>query len=34
MKQNDELTQLTVLMSKEGYFENKHWNTAKRTPRN
>jgi predicted nuclease with TOPRIM domain len=24
MKQNDELTQLTVLMSKEGYFENKH----------
>lgn len=24
MKQNDELTQLTMLMSKEGYFENKH----------
>lgn len=24
IKQNDELTQLTVLMSKEGYFENKH----------
>ena len=24
MKQNDELTQLTVLVSKEGYFENKH----------
>ena len=24
MKQNDELTQLTMIMSKEGYFENKH----------
>lgn len=24
MKQNDELTQLTAIMSEEGYFEDKH----------